>query len=116
MAVPVEGLRMTQKFRVVLATLFVSVGLGATLIGSPSQARADNYDDFADAIDCSAIHGFNCAHVVDAKDWAIRVTTWKFPGPAHNNMGDAFRHCAWMGALAKRVGQQGASTVGIIHE
>lgn len=95
------------------SSVIISVVASGSLLLSPPEAKADG---FTDALDCAALYGFDCAHAGDAKNWAESVTAWKFPGAAHNNMADAFRHCSWIGAIATRVGQQDAYTIGYIHE
>lgn len=72
----------------------------------------------AEAIECAARYGpFACNHARDAANWARDVTVWKFPNMSHhNNQADAFRHCAWMGALATRVGLSTAYWIGHLHE
>lgn len=104
---------MQLTHRVWGSSLLVSATVSATLLLSPPDAGADA---FTDAVDCTSLYGLDCAHAADAKTWAENVTTWKFPGSAHNNMADAFRHCAWIGALSTRIGEQDAYTVGFIHE
>lgn len=59
----------------------------------------------------------DCIAAADAKDWAFGVTTWKFPGlAAHNDVADAFRHCAWNGAMAQRLGYDRAVRISSNHE
>lgn len=72
----------------------------------------------ADAIDCFINHQLACWHVKDAREWAYGVTKWKFPGfeTYRDNMPDAFRHCAWIGAVATRFGFDDALHIGTIHE
>lgn len=84
-----------------------------------APASADSTDAFnSEAIDCFALYNLDCAHAQDAQLWARDVAAWVFPEHAvqHNDMADAFRHCVWIGALATRVGQQDAYTVGFMHE
>ncbi|MBX4170310.1 hypothetical protein K3M35_16870 [Rhodococcus sp. DMU2021] len=84
-----------------------------TALLAPS-AQADVLDE---AVDCAVLNGVSCVHVQDARTWAEDVTMWKFGNRNHhNNMGDAFRHCAWIGSLTTRIGQQDAYRVGFAHE
>lgn len=78
---------------------------------------SDTTDRFSELVDCFTYHWGGCNHANDAKNWAIRVTDWKFPGYGkHNDMADAFRHCAWMGATATRLGKTAAFGIGLNHE
>ncbi|MFD6223077.1 DUF6973 domain-containing protein [Nocardia asteroides] len=91
----------------------------ATLLGSvqgTGEAKAYGSNDLADAGDCVVLYGINCVHAQDARNWATDVTIWKFGKNGHNDMSDAFRHCSWIGAIATRIGESGAYTVGYIHE
>ncbi|GAB2636381.1 DUF6973 domain-containing protein [Nocardia goodfellowii] len=96
----------------------VLVALAASIGGvqGTGEAKADLGSDLADASQCSVLYGANCVHVLDAKTWAENVTKWKFGRNGRNDMSDAFRHCAWIGAVATRLGQSEAYTVGMIHE
>ena len=98
----------------------VLIGVAAVCAGSavalsvPANASGDSFDE---GLNCAVLNGVSCVHVSDARNWAESVTTWKFGAVNHHNdMGDAFRHCAWIGALATRIGQQDAYRVGFVHE
>lgn len=108
---------MTNAIRTtLLAFLIAFVGVATPMLMPPQSAQAED-NSWAEILDCFDIWmGIDCVHVIDSASWAMDVTAWKFPGPAHNNMADAFRHCAWMGALATRIGSGDAAFVGILHE
>ncbi|WP_394855190.1 DUF6973 domain-containing protein [Rhodococcus aetherivorans] len=96
------------------AVLAAGIALGGTQgIGT---ANADVLSDLADAADCTYLYGSNCVHVEDARNWATEVTIWRFGYNGRNDISDAFRHCAWIGAVATRLGERDAYTVGFIHE
>lgn len=95
----------------------LAVGIAVGAVNGAGVAGADSGNsDLNDAADCGVLYGANCVHVVDAKVWAESVTEWKFGHNGRNDMSDAFRHCAWIGALATRLGERDAYTVGFIHE
>ena len=109
---------MSAVHRILSALLVLAAILPAIAIGNNAAARASDSPggDLWEMADCAFLVGVRCFDVQDAASWAERVTAWKFPGPAWNNQGDAFRHCAWMGALSTRVGIDAAIGVGEIHE
>jgi hypothetical protein len=57
-----------------------------------------------------------CGAAGDAADWAWDVTKWRFGYRGEHDTSDAFRHCAWMGALATRVDARLARGIGFLHE
>ena len=97
----------------VLAIILVLQGPSAL-----ASSLSDDTANVGEAAECAVMRGFECKQARDARDWAISVTAWRFPESElkHNDMADAFRHCAWMGALATRLGQSGAYHVGYVHE
>ena len=100
--------------RVAIGVVLSMAMQGGMLTMTRAHAGADEFDEI---LNCAVLNGISCAHVADARDWSIRVTDWKF-GSAnhHNNMADAFRHCAWTGALATRIGEQDSYRVEFVHE
>lgn len=66
---------------------------------------------------CFVTYGASaCDHAWDARNWAIDVTKWKFPKSKDGDIGNAFAHCSWSGALATRVGSSDAYGITFIHE
>lgn len=101
----------------IVAALVAILGFSSFMPLSASAAQSSTSSgDLGEAFDCAILNGLDCGYVLDAQAWAVRVTAWKFPGGGHNDMADAFRHCAWMGALATRIGSNRAYTVGYMHE
>lgn len=89
--------------------------LAASASGSGSYQSSAS--DLMDAVGCAQVLGLDCFHAQDAKTWAVAVAEWRFSDlDQHNTAADAFRHCAWMGALSTRVGESKAIEVGNIHE
>ena len=91
-----------------------------TLPAPTESAYLPEKGENADTIKCLVNHQIACWQAKDAKDWAFSVTEWRFPefGPKHmhNTMPDAFRHCAWTGAMATRFGFDDALHISMVHE
>lgn len=90
---------------------------------SPAPEASADYTIFGSNVSWAEIswcagHPVQCAVAKDAEDWATRVTAWKFPQDPkpHETAGDAFRHCAWNGAMSQRLGRAGALEVSENHE
>jgi hypothetical protein len=78
---------------------------------APPYGNLNNTEKFYCAIRYS-----DCRAGQDAAKWALDVTVWKFGEQGHNNMADAFRHCAWNGAMAQRMGSGRAANIANNHE
>lgn len=105
---------MLKRAAIAIALAIVVTGLHPA---PQAEASSSGYGSAKEAAACVAKFGPSvCRHTKDAADWAHRVTVWKFKRNGHNDMSDAFRHCAWMGALATRVGSSRAIQVGDFHE
>ena len=110
---------MATISRILSVILVLVIVLSTSPTGSTAAAQTNDSpatDELWELADCAFLVGYKCYDVQDAASWAVRVTAWKFDGLAHNNRGDAFRHCAWMGALSTRIGIDGAISVGELHE
>lgn len=104
-----------MKWRIAIAA--ASIGAALQTLGSVAVSPPAHADDFDEGLNCAVLNGISCVHVQDARQWSVSVASWKFgDGNHHNNMADAFRHCAWIGALATRLGEQDAYRVGFVHE
>jgi hypothetical protein len=58
-----------------------------------------------------------CAAARDAEGWALGTAQALFPAASlEDGQGDAFRHCAWNGAITQRVGSERAERVTTRHE
>ena len=110
------------RFRPSIVAATIALGVVGALAGSTSaQANPWDYDVYDGA---SAYEAVNCVANWDvcqearkAAGWSFSVTAWKFPGEdAHNTRADAFRHCAWSGAMAQRLGYGTAVEVLSNHE
>lgn len=96
--------------------------IGSLLLVPVQPASASSwYDDWkrsnAEKHECVVAYGpTQCSQVQDAANWAQSATIRRFGHNGHNDVTDAFRHCAWMGALATRVGERRATDIGFLHE
>lgn len=100
---------------------FTAALVASLVLGLAAPAFAGWYDDWyrkpSEQQECVIAYGlWKCNQAQHAANWARDVEKWKFGSNGHNNMGDAFRHCAWMGALATRVGRTTAENIGFLHE
>ena len=77
-----------MKWRIAIAA--ASIGAALQTLGSVAVSPPAHADDFDEGLNCAVLNGISCA--------------------------DAFRHCAWIGALATRLGEQDAYRVGFVHE
>lgn len=115
-----------RPWTMIVAAAVLSIGLfAATLTGSSvaPTARAD-YDVLGTNVSWTELsycigHIPQCVAGKDAQQWAESVADWKFGSgnpSLHNGRGDAFRHCAWNGAMAQRIGKSGALAISENHE
>lgn len=107
--------------RTVVGALAVLGIAGAALVASVQPASATSgYSDLgisdAEWSECVASYGVQCQQAKSSAEWAEQVTAWRFGVNGHNDVSDAFRHCAWMGSLATRVGETRAEDIGFLHE
>lgn len=101
--------------------LVIVVALVAmAVVGSPEPAAASPslWDRAREGAACVSRYGPGpCADANDASNWAKGMTSAKFRTlRQHNDIADAYRHCAWMGALATRIGWTKAVGIGFLHE
>jgi hypothetical protein len=89
--------------------------VGGLALGPATPARADSFDASIDEYGWCAMN-FSCLVVEDARQWATGTAEWLYSDSLHNGAGDAFRHCAWAGAIANRVGYETAYTQVVVHE
>lgn len=106
----------------------VTVISGALVSASPVSAQSDDFKctgtpeqcaKFREAaVKCLVNFGpIACNHADDAGDWVKSIENDLFPGQTEDGqIGNAFAHCAWIGALATRVGADDAYDIGLIHE
>lgn len=101
-----------------IAMALVAMSGTCALAATPAHAQA--YGDLAPNEVFYCVNPMNtgdCLVAQDAAKWSVSVLVWKFGQRAHhNNMGDAFRHCAWNGAMAQRMGSQRAKRIADNHE
>ena len=106
----------TSTYRMRLAAVSGLVLLtGGLALGPAAPARADSSDASIDEHAWCAMN-FSCLVVEDARQWATGTAQWLYSDSLHNGAGDAFRHCAWAGAIANRVGYDTAYTQVVVHE
>lgn len=104
--------------RAVVAVVAAAAGMALTTAtaGPSAAAGYDSAEGWYERGYCVTDYGA-CQQALDAADWASAVTAWLFPGyGGHNDMADAFRHCAWSGATGQRLGYQQAVELTGNHE
>lgn len=95
------------------AVIAGSAALIAAAMGSPAQAETPQPGEYLNCITNVAA----CAAANDASPWALGMAQWLFRGEGMDGTrADAFRHCAWSGAITQRVGAAAAEDVTTAHE
>ncbi len=113
--------------------LFALLGFGFLYSAPSSSAHLRNSNCDANPQQCATFTGkvaeeaalclavfdpISCAQVWDAREWALERTDTMM-GDVNNidgDMGNAFQHCVWMGAVATRIGYDNALIIGANHE
>jgi hypothetical protein len=110
--------RSGSSFRVFAVMVAVALGLAGPLSSSAHAADNDVYRGATtwELLRC-ATNWDECQVALDAQNWALSVTHWKYPGSTmHNDRADSFRHCIWTGAMAQRLGYERAGRIAAWHE
>lgn len=100
-----------------VTTLLMASWLGTAGVQSPQAHAESSYGGASwwEYLYCAS-HYDACAQAQDAQAWAFGVTAWLFPEGGHNDVADAFRHCAWSGAMSQRLGYEQAVEITANHE
>lgn len=85
--------------------------------GTPEQCASEWLSRTEEGIACVAKVGWTpCKDAWHARGWAISTAVWLFGEGPDGNMGNAFQHCAWIGAIATWHNAGVAIIVGENHE
>lgn len=97
-----------------LAVIGVSAACLTAL--SPATGASAETFEFGELVNCLSVPRA-CAAAADAWPWSQGTAKALFPGEGEDGTrADAFRHCAWSGAIAQRVGVTDAEQVTTAHE
>ena len=120
-------LRIRSYLTVLMATCLLLVGGPA--LGAAPQGKALTPEEFEkmteeglpiffEKLRCLTDNLIDCLDVEEAREWAVQVTEWKYPGGNRTDgtRANAFKHCIWMGATATRLGESEAKKIGGTHE
>lgn len=112
---PPPSAREIDMSRIRAAFCGATLALGMTVVTPSGPAHAES-PSAGEVLACVGDPA-GCVAAQDAARWALGVAQSRYAVVSlEDGSGDAFRHCAWSGALTQRVGDARAEAITTRHE